>query len=225
LQNLRSALFFKEGDRMLHKSNSIFSIFLLFLLTMACTTSPSNTGYSGLLDRWSRLPSGAKKQDYSIKKGRSKNNIKTSLSSKDIEEIKKITHKWQWPLKNPQVTSHFGKRGGRDHEGIDFRASTGTPVFAVGSGVVVYSGNKISGYGRMVVIKHDLDLFTVYAHHSKNLVKVGQKINQGQKIALSGRSGRVTGPHLHFELRAGSIPLNPLDFFKNTQSQRLARIP
>src|SRR5690606_15832526 len=100
---------------------------------------------------------------------------------------------WTWPLKKIQITSPLGQRGRAFHEGVDLRAKTGTPVLAVAPGTVVYSGRKISGYGRMVVLKHSEQLFTVYAHHSKNLVKKGDQVKQGQKIALSGSSGRASG--------------------------------
>ena len=116
---------------------------------------------------------------------------------------------WTFPLKKVRVTSHFGKRGGRLHEGIDLAASVGTPVYSVASGKVVYSGAKVKGYGRMIVVEHRGGLYSVYAHHRKNLVRDGQTVDKGQKIALSGKSGRVTGPHLHFEIRKGPTALDP----------------
>jgi murein DD-endopeptidase MepM/ murein hydrolase activator NlpD len=122
---------------------------------------------------------------------------------------------WQWPLENVFITSEFGRRNGRAHEGIDLRARPGTPVFAASHGKVVYSDSRIGGYGNMIVIQHSGDLFTSYAHHQRNLVKVGATVQKGQKIALSGATGRVTGPHLHFEVRQGSKPLNPVEFFQN----------
>lgn len=125
---------------------------------------------------------------------------------------------WKPPLDQMQVTSPFGKRRQEFHEGIDLRAENGTPVYAVDSGVVAYAGNKIRGYGRMVVLVHDrYGLTTVYAHHSKILVKNGQKVNRGQLIARSGSSGQVTGPHLHFEVRKGSSPIDPLPLLKKTR--------
>lgn len=118
---------------------------------------------------------------------------------------------WDWPLKQVDVTSPFGRRGRRNHEGIDLKASVGTPVYAAEKGRVVYSGSRISGYGKMVVIEHQAGIYSVYAHHSKNLVRKGQWIKKSQQIALSGRTGRVSGPHLHFEIRRGVKALDPAE--------------
>jgi len=193
-------------------------IFFSFIIFTACgTTATYDTGYSGLFERWARLDSGARERR-SARTSRTPTSV-SGLSSRELKTIRKTVENFQWPLEQVFITSHFGKRGGRDHEGTDFRASVGTPVYASGAGEVVYSGSRISGYGRMVVLKHPNNLFTVYAHHQKNLVRVGQKIKQGQKIAYSGRSGRVTGPHLHFELRYGSLPLNPVEFMRPIENQ------
>jgi murein DD-endopeptidase MepM/ murein hydrolase activator NlpD len=116
---------------------------------------------------------------------------------------------FQWPLQEVSVTSDYGQRGKRFHEGIDLKARVGTPVFAAQSGVVLYAHRKVRGYGNMIVLRHPKHYTTVYAHHSRLLVQAGQKVHKGQPIALSGRSGRCTGPHLHFELRRGLESMNP----------------
>jgi lipoprotein NlpD len=121
----------------------------------------------------------------------------------------------RWPLATTGrivVGSPFGTREGRPHEGIDLPAPIGTPVYAAGDGRVVYAGNGIHGYGNMIVVKHAGDLLTVYAHNSMLLVAQGQSVRAGDRIALVGQSGRATGPHLHFEVRAGQIPRNPMGF-------------
>jgi murein DD-endopeptidase MepM/ murein hydrolase activator NlpD len=120
--------------------------------------------------------------------------------------------RFRWPVDAPQVTSLFGKRWGRAHEGIDLTAPIGTPVLAAGGGEVVYSGNSVRGYGNMVVLKHDADLMTVYAHNSVLFVKVGDRVQVGQRVALSGQSGHATGPHVHFEVRKGQVPRDPLPY-------------
>lgn len=131
---------------------------------------------------------------------------------------------WKAPLDLLEVTSFYGKRHRDFHEGVDFKADVGSPVYAVDSGVVAYAGNKIRGYGRMIILAHNHSgLATVYAHHSKNFVKKGQKIKRGQLIAHSGRSGHVTGPHLHFEVRKGSDPIDPLPLLKRMRP-RLANV-
>jgi lipoprotein NlpD len=120
----------------------------------------------------------------------------------------------RWPLATPRivVASPFGTREGRPHEGIDLPAPIGTPVFAAADGRVVYAGNGIRGYGNMIVVRHTGDLLTVYAHNSVLLVAQGQPVRAGDRIARVGQSGRATGPHLHFEVRAGQIPRNPMGF-------------
>lgn len=118
----------------------------------------------------------------------------------------------RWPLARPVLTSLFGKRWGRDHEGIDMSAPIGTSVKAAADGEVVYSGDKVRGYGNMVVIQHAGDLVTVYAHNSLLMVHVGDRITTGQEIARVGATGHATGPHLHFEVRHKQEPQDPLQF-------------
>jgi len=117
----------------------------------------------------------------------------------------------QWPVKGT-LTSTFGKRGGRKHDGIDIGASKGTPIYAAAAGQVVFSDWGPTGYGLMVIIKHKHHLTTVYAHNSKNWVRKNAWVKQGQKVASVGRTGRATGPHLHFEVRNGTLPRNPLKY-------------
>jgi lipoprotein NlpD len=126
----------------------------------------------------------------------------------------------RWPLATGRIVvgSPFGTREGRPHEGIDLPAPVGTPVFAAADGRVVYAGNGIRGYGNLVVIRHAGDLLTVYAHNSVLLVAQGQPVRAGDRIALVGQSGRATGPHLHFEVRAGQIPRNPMSFLPQLAS-------
>ena len=119
-----------------------------------------------------------------------------------------------WPSKGV-LTSKFGKRWGRMHEGIDIGCPEGTPIFAANNGKVIFSGQK-GGYGKVIIIQHSGNWFTVYAHASKNLVGEGQTVKKGQKISLSGNTGRSTGPHLHFEIRKGAKPVDPLKYLPKT---------
>lgn len=123
---------------------------------------------------------------------------------------KASSSKFNWPAKGV-VTSKFGKRWGKMHEGIDIGCPKGTPVFASSSGKVIFSGEK-GGYGIVIIIQHPGEWFTIYAHNSKNLVGQGQNVKKGQKIALSGQTGRASGPHLHFEIRKGVKPADPLKY-------------
>jgi lipoprotein NlpD len=120
----------------------------------------------------------------------------------------------RWPLVNVAhaVGSPFGSRDGRAHEGIDLPAPTGTPVIAAADGEVAYAGSGIRGYGNLVVLQHPGDLLTVYAHNSELFVAQGQHVRAGDRIAAVGQTGRATGPHLHFEVREGQIPRDPMTF-------------
>jgi lipoprotein NlpD len=121
----------------------------------------------------------------------------------------------RWPLAQGRISSAFGKRWGRQHEGIDLEAPSGTPVLAAREGRVLYAGDTVRGYGNMVVLQHADDLLTAYAHNSELLVRVGDRVKAGQPIARVGQSGRATAPHLHFEVRRGHVPVNPLRFLES----------
>lgn len=117
-----------------------------------------------------------------------------------------------WPAKG-RITSPFGPRWGKMHEGIDIGLPIGSSVTAAASGRVVTSGN-MNGYGLVVIIEHADGYRTVYGHNSKLLVSVGDEVQQGQLIALSGNTGRSTGPHLHFEVQKNGQPTDPMKFLK-----------
>ncbi len=118
--------------------------------------------------------------------------------------------RFSWPVRG-ELSSAYGVRNGRRHDGIDIRAERGTPVHAAADGEVVYS-RRLSGYGNLVLLKHPGNFFTVYAHNAVNLVKKGVGIKKGEVVARVGSTGRASGPHLHFEVREGSRPRNPLFF-------------
>jgi murein DD-endopeptidase MepM/ murein hydrolase activator NlpD len=177
------------------KRHGVFSVLLSVLLLSACATRPLRGDRHGLLDA-----SGPSVRMQQI----------TDPSDNDVTGELLLSGQWHWPLKNVDVSSHYGHRGRKFHQGVDFRANIGTPVLAANDGVVVYVGSRIRGYGRMIVLKHQDGFYSVYAHHSKNLVKVGKQVGRGEKIALSGRSGRASGPHLHFEIRRGVESIDPV---------------
>ena len=124
------------------------------------------------------------------------------------------------PIEGGSFTSNFGWRidpftgANAYHEGVDFIAETGTPIYATAAGVVVFSDFHPQ-YGNMIEIDHGNDLITRYAHASKRLVKVGDMVLRGQKIAEVGATGRATGPHLHFEVRQNGAPRNPTSFLRS----------
>jgi murein DD-endopeptidase MepM/ murein hydrolase activator NlpD len=107
-----------------------------------------------------------------------------------------------WPLSAARVASTFGPRNGDFHDGVDFAAVTGTPIFSAHRGQVIYADNDISGYGNLVIVRGEDRLNTVYAHNDEILVREGQRVERGQQIATVGMTGHANGPHLHFEVRA-----------------------
>jgi murein DD-endopeptidase MepM/ murein hydrolase activator NlpD len=125
--------------------------------------------------------------------------------------IKKWTGQFTWPVEGV-LTSKFGVRDGRRHDGIDIGAPEGTEIRAAADGTVLYSGDQQTGYGNLIIISHTKDMITVYAHNRENLVKENDEVKRGQVIGKVGRTGRATGPHLHFEIRKRTKPRNPLFF-------------
>ena len=97
------------------------------------------------------------------------------------------------------------------HDGIDIAVPTGTPVHAAAAGIVIYA-SWMTGYGNLVVIDHGNGLATAYAHNSSLVVTVGQLVEQGRTISLSGSTGNSTGPHVHFEVRVNGVPVDPLRY-------------
>jgi murein DD-endopeptidase MepM/ murein hydrolase activator NlpD len=167
----------------------------LAALGTGCSTAtikPQKNGRAGLFDRMKPGKRGA------------------HASRRPSQEPDSPQLLMRWPLDDVQITSTYGKRGRDFHEGVDLRAKLGTPVFASQAGTVLYSDKRIKGYGKMIVVRHSPGWATVYAHNSKLFVKEGQKVQKGQRIALSGKSGRVSGPHLHFEIRNGLSAVDPI---------------
>ncbi len=122
----------------------------------------------------------------------------------------RLDQKFMYPI-NTRITSYYGPRWGRIHEGLDFAAPMGSPIRAVSSGRVVYSG-WATGYGYVVIIEHQKGLRTLYAHNSKLLVNVRESVGKGEVISRSGNTGNSTGPHLHFEVQVNGRPENPLNY-------------
>ncbi|MCP4674405.1 MAG: M23 family metallopeptidase [Deltaproteobacteria bacterium] len=114
-----------------------------------------------------------------------------------------------WPA-DGKVSASFGKRSGSHHDGIDILAKRGGLVRSAADGKVLYSGDEITGYGNLVIIRHTGDIITVYARNDKNLVREGDSVKRGDKVARVGSSGSTTGVHLHFEVRVKEQPQNPL---------------
>ncbi len=118
-----------------------------------------------------------------------------------------------WPVEG-RFTERFEEDEGRRHQGIDISSPLGTPVKAASSGTVIYSGNKVKGYGNLIILRHSEEWVTVYAHNDVNLIEEGMTVERGQMIAKVGQTGRATGPHLHFEMRRKNRAVDPLIYLK-----------
>ena len=119
-----------------------------------------------------------------------------------------------WPVKGTVISSFGAKKGGLRNDGINIRASRGSPIYAVENGVVAYAGNEIRGFGNLLLIKHTDGYITAYAHGDKLLVSRGQKVKRGQHIATVGSTGSVSEPQLHFEVRKGRRPQDPKKYLR-----------
>jgi murein DD-endopeptidase MepM/ murein hydrolase activator NlpD len=122
--------------------------------------------------------------------------------------------KLRWPVSG-KIIAGFGTRpDGTHNDGINMQVPLGTEVHAAESGVVAYAGSELKGYGNLVLLRHDNDWVTAYAHNDELLVKRGDKVRRGQIIAKAGKSGTVDQPQLHFELRQGSKPVDPTPYLE-----------
>ncbi len=132
-----------------------------------------------------------------------------------------------WPVHSGYISSRYGfrvhpiRKVRSFHHGVDIASPRGTPILAVADGQVTFSGRK-RGYGRVIDIRHRDGLVTRYAHNNANLVKEGQDVQKGQKIATVGSSGSATGPHVHFEVLREGKSIDPTGFLGSSPRSRLA---
>ena len=119
---------------------------------------------------------------------------------------------FRWPVRGRIIAAYGAKSNGQQNDGIDVAVPENTPVKAAEDGVVAYAGNELKGYGNLVLVRHANGYVTAYAHAKELLVKRGDQIKRGQVIAKSGQSGNVDAPQLHFEVRKGSSPVDPMQF-------------
>lgn len=147
--------------------------------------------------------------------------LSSCAQTRDTTSIQRPTSNtqlWCYPLPGAKVISPYGARGGRNHSGTDLKTKPNDNILAAFDGEVVFSGNYY-GYGNLVRIKHANGLETYYSHNSKNLVKQGDHVRAGDVIALTGRTGRATTEHLHFETRLNGQHVNSNRFFDHTTHQ------
>jgi murein DD-endopeptidase MepM/ murein hydrolase activator NlpD len=151
----------------------------------------------------------SKSLDYILKLAKAKNNLLAAIPA--IQPVRNENLK--------RMASGFGYRtdpftkARKMHEGMDFTAKTGTPIFATGDGVVAKADNTASGYGNHVVIRHGFGYETLYGHLSAYKCRAGQRVKRGDIIGLIGSTGRSEGPHLHYEVHKNGTAVNPLNFY------------
>ena len=119
---------------------------------------------------------------------------------------------FRWPVRGRIIAGFGPKPNGQQNDGIDVAVPENTPIKAAEDGVVAYAGNELKGYGNLVLVRHPNGYVTAYAHAKELLVKRGDQIKRGEVIAKSGQSGNVDAPQLHFEVRKGSAPVDPMQF-------------
>ena len=130
--------------------------------------------------------------------------------SRPVSKYRKT--KFVWPVQGT-IVSKFGTIGkGRANDGINIKAPKGSTVKAADAGTVAYAGNELKGFGNLILIRHNDGWITAYAHNDRLLVKRGQKVRRGEKIATVGETGGVNSPQLHFEIRAGKKAVNPVSY-------------
>jgi murein DD-endopeptidase MepM/ murein hydrolase activator NlpD len=123
------------------------------------------------------------------------------------EQTASVSGDFRWPARG-RVIAGFGANGG--NEGINIAVPEGTPVKAAEAGTVTYAGSEVKGYGNLVLVKHENGYVSAYAHNGSLNVKRGEQVKRGQVIATSGQTGNVTSPQLHFEIRKGAQPVDPM---------------
>jgi len=135
------------------------------------------------------------------------------IESFDKEKISYKKLDFIWPVEG-ELRDTFDDSESRRHMGIDISSPIGTPIKASCAGKVIYSGNTIKGYGNLIILRHSDEFVTIYAHNQMNLVEEGQWVERGQIIGRVGQTGRVTGPHLHFEIRKNNKAVDPILYLK-----------
>lgn len=170
-------------------------------------------GYSGQGGPLMPLSFSTRGEEPSVDAERA-NRILNRMDELNLYRIAAQKAPFAMPVKSAfRFTSGYGMRWGRMHQGTDFAAPQGTPIYSTADGVVTHAG-WLSGYGRLIKIKHAFGIETRYAHLSQIRVNVGQRVSRGDRIGDMGNSGRSTGTHLHYEVRVGDQSVNPMIYIK-----------
>jgi murein DD-endopeptidase MepM/ murein hydrolase activator NlpD len=140
--------------------------------------------------------------------------VSTGAINPAPERQRSSSDKLRWPV-HGRILTGFGQRSdGTHNDGINLSVPQGTSVHAAENGTVAYAGSELKGYGNLILVRHDNGWVTAYAHNDELMVKRGDKVQRGQVIAKAGRSGAVDQPQVHFELRQGSKPVDPVPFLE-----------
>ena len=165
-------------------------------------------------DKETNKKSGSSRSDYAMTLDPDEVYDPFTITNTFLLDLEKIEEKaWAYPLPDARVISPYG--GARRHSGVDLKTKPNDEIYAAFDGVVVASG-PYYGYGNCIRIKHAYGLETLYSHQSKNMVKKGDKVKAGQVIGLTGRTGRATTEHLHFEVSFGGKRLDPAIIFDHS---------
>lgn len=140
--------------------------------------------------------------------------VKRTAATPKTTVAKKRSTKFLWPVKGKIISSYGTIGKGRNNDGINIKAALGTTVKAADAGTIAYAGNELKGFGNLILLKHNDGWITAYAHNDKILVKKGQKVRRGEKIATVGSTGSVNTPQLHFEIRSGKKAVNPTAYLQ-----------
>ena len=177
-------------------------------------SSVSRNDKSDRNDKGANKKSGSRSGDHAMTLDPDEVNDPFTITNTFLLDLEKIEEKaWSYPLPDARVISPYG--GARRHSGVDLKTKPNDEIYAAFDGEVVASG-PYYGYGNCIRIKHAYGLETLYSHQSKNMVKKGDKVKAGQVIGLTGRTGRATTEHLHFEVSFGGKRLDPAIIFDHS---------
>ncbi|QFT32275.1 Murein hydrolase activator NlpD precursor [Labrenzia sp. THAF82] len=172
----------------------------------AVTPTPVAAAPSGTVDKNS-LPAPALTDE-----ARPTAPIKTPTQVASVRPDANVSsEKFRWPVRGRIISDFGSKPGGGKNEGVNLAVPEGTPVKAADGGTVIYSGNELKGYGNLVLVRHDEGWVSAYAHNSELKVKRGDTVRRGDVVGLAGKTGSVNQPQVHFELRKGNKPVDPLN--------------
>jgi len=136
--------------------------------------------------------------------------VEKSAPTAAAKPAAEVIPSFRWPVKARIITGFGPKTNGQQNDGINLAVPEGTPIKAAEDGVVAYAGNELKGYGNLVLLRHPNGYVTAYAHAKELMVKRGDEVKRGQMIAKSGQTGNVDAPQLHFEVRKGPAPIDPV---------------